>query len=86
MPLHTRDFMIFLLTVNSILIYKLIYAEEQYCKTVMVRTYAELDVLNNCTVVIGSVNLMFSMFGDEDYTPEEINKRKLPLRYSIAFI
>lgn len=55
--------------------------EEYVCNTVDVRAYKDLDQLENCTVVVGNVYLVFPLFTDKlDYTWEEINSRSFPLR------
>lgn len=70
--------MIVLTAVNVSLIYGI---KEQECETVDVRTYSELDKLNNCTVILGNLALVFPpVYENPEYSREEINNRTFPLR------
>lgn len=77
MFLNPRSFMIALTAVNLSLIYAVV---KQECKSLSIRSYEELDALNNCTAVLGNLAIVFSLELPLDFTEEEINNRTFPLR------
>jgi hypothetical protein len=46
-----------------------------------IRSYKDLDALNECTIVVGNVNLILGVAPNEDdFSSSEINSRTFPLR------
>lgn len=78
MFLNMRTFIIALTVVNVTLVYGY---NKQECDTMDIRNYKELDALNNCTVILGNLALVFPpVYENPEYSTEDINNRIFPLR------
>ena len=67
-----------LLTINSGICINAL--QEHVCDTVDVRNYTNLYKLQNCTVIIGNLILIFPLIEGPNYTRQEINSLSFPLR------
>lgn len=65
--------------VLSFLHFSLIYggAEGNECGSRNIRQYTSMDLLDNCTVILGNLVVVLPVI--PDYTSEEINNRTFPL-------
>lgn len=62
---------------------------QKECETLHIESYQELDLLTNCTAILGDLILNFPYYLDElhepiGYTKEMINNRSFPKLYEIT--
>jgi len=49
------------------------------CPSLFIRFYSELKNLDNCTAILGNLNIAFTLEEDR-YKADQINARRFPLR------
>lgn len=80
----SRIFMIVLMAVNASLVYGV---KEEECNTTTIRYYKELQVLTNCTVILGNLAIVFPPPTESpDYSPEDVNSWTFPLREVTGYV
>lgn len=54
-------------------------AKAEECESLKIQFYENLKMLQNCTVIFGNLDLMFT--DEENFSAEEVNGQVFPLRW-----